>query len=122
LIHPLQVGSVVTQGWRVTGLTGVVRGASVLTLENAVGRSHRVHVCRNDGTPQGLVYTDKFDLVVMNGGRGDLPTEEGFGLAVGEVAHLIATNEQSFQNDPIVAALLTQSEREQSFAATAWLR
>ena len=112
------VGSVVAHGWRVAELSGVADGSLVLTLENERGRAHRVHLCRNDGSPQGLVYTKRFDLVVMNGGQGDLPTEEGLAQAVAEVAHVLAANE----SDRHVAALLPHAERVQLFAAAAALR
>jgi hypothetical protein len=91
-----------------------------LTLENERGRAHRVHICRNDGRPQGLVYTKRFDLVVMNGGQGDLPTEEGFARAVAEVAHVLAANERGWQQEPV--ALLPHAERVQRFADAAQLR
>ncbi len=120
LIKPLAAGSAVSEGWRVQTMTGVVHGSSVLTLENERGRAHRVHICRNSGAPSGLVYTDNVDLVVMNGGRGDLPTEEGFGQAVAEIAHAIAANEKRLPQ--IVAELMPQSEREDLHAATARLR
>lgn len=118
LLRPLAAGSMVAHGWRVAELSGVADGSLVLTLENARGRTHRVHVCRNDGDPQGLVYTKRFDLVVMNGGRGDLPTEEGLAQAIAEVAHVLAANE----SEPAVAALLPHAERVQRFAAAAALR
>jgi hypothetical protein len=111
LLHPLAVGSVVAHGWRVAELTGVDDGSCVLTLRNERGRAHRVHVCRNDGHPQGLVYTDRLDLVVMNGGQGDLPTEEGLAQAVAEVAHVLAANEGNLQQAPLVVALLPHAER-----------
>src|SRR5262249_53141294 len=95
LVRPLALGAEVAHGWRVSGLTGVVDGVCVLTLENARGRVHRVHLCRNDGRPQGLVFTDRFDLVVMNGGQGDLPTEEGLAQAVAKVAPVLAGNESA---------------------------
>ncbi len=120
LLRPLTVGAIVTSDWRVSDLTGVVDGSCVVTLENGKGRSQRLHICRNDGRPSGLVYTDRFDLVVMNGGRGDLPTEENFGQAVAEIAHVIAGNEA--KHDELMRTLLPQSEREQKFAATARLR
>ncbi len=115
LVRPLAMGAMVAHGWRVAGLTGVADGSCVLTLENERGRSHRVHICRNDGTPRGLVYTDRFDLVAMNGGQGDLPTEETFGLAVAEVAHVIAGNER--RHAEIATALLPQTERVRLFSA-----
>ena len=118
LLHPLAMGSTVGHGWRVAGLTGVVDGSCVLTLENARGRTHRVHVCRNSGRPQGLVYTKRFDLVVMNGGQGDLPTEEGLAQAVAEVAHVLAANEGRWEHEPIVTALLPQAERLRLFSGS----
>ncbi len=122
ILEPLTVGALVASDWRVVDFQGAVDGACVLTLGNDRGRTNRVHVCRNDGQPRGLVYTSRFDLVVMNGGRGDLPTEEGFGLAVAEIAHTIAANETSSRGAEVASALLPQSDREQRFAATARLR
>ena len=112
----------VVRGWHVAGLTGVVNGSCVLTLENERGRAHRVHLCRNDGRPHGLVYTKRVDLVVMNGGQGDLPTEEGLAQAVAEVAHVLAANENQRRLEPVVTALLPQTERVQRFAGAAQLR
>jgi len=116
LLRPLKMGSAVAHGWRVAGLTGVVDGACVLTLQNQRGRTHRVHLCRNDGRPHGLVYTQRFDLLVMNGGVGDLPTEEGLAQAVAEVAHVLAANEGEGRHAPVVTALLPHAERVRRFA------
>jgi len=113
LVAPLALGSVVAHGWKVAGLTGAVDGSCVLTLQNERGRSHRVHLCRNDGQPSGLVYTRQLDLVVMNGGEGDLPTDETLAQAVAEVAHVLAANESS--RDATVTALLAHSERVRRF-------
>jgi hypothetical protein len=122
LVAPLAQGSVVAHGWRVADLTAIVDGSCVLTLQNERGRAHRVHLCRNDGTPQGLVYTQRVDLVVMNGGRGDLATEEGFAQAVAEVAHVVAANEGAARHAALVGALLPQTERTERFASAAKLR
>lgn len=122
LLSPLVVGSAVANGWRVAGLTGVCSGSCVLTLENERGRTHRIHICRNDGSPQGMVYTNRIDLVVMNGGLGDLPTEESFAQAVAQVAHVLASNEDRRELEPVVTALLPHAERVERFAAAARLR
>lgn len=116
LLDPLAMGSEVANGWRVAGLTGAVDGSCVVTLQNERGRALRVHVCRNDGRPQGLVYTRRFDLVVMNGGQGDLPTEEGFAQAVAELAHVLAANEVDPRQASVVAALMPHSERVHQFS------
>ena len=122
LLEPLAKGSTVARGWRVADVSAVVDGSFVLTLENRRGRAHRVHVCRNDGRPEGLVYTRHLDLVIMNGGRGDLPTEEGLAQAVAEVAHVLAANEGKWGCAPVMTALLPQAERVKKFGAAAKLR
>lgn len=116
LLQPLAMGSVVAHGWRVAGLSGAVDGSCVLTLENERGRSHRIHLCRNGGQPQGLIHTERFDLLVMNGGQGDLPTEEGFAQAVAKVAHVLSANEHG-RRAAVVAALMPHEERLRRFTA-----
>src|SRR5438132_12190957 len=44
LLRPLAAGATVARGWRVTDLSPVQNGACVVTLANARGRSHRVHI------------------------------------------------------------------------------
>lgn len=117
LLSPLSEGSLVVAGWRLTDMSGVVDGACVVTLQNEKGRSHRIHLCRNDGTPQGLIHTKRLDLVVMNGGQGELPTDEGFAQAVAQVAHVLAKNED-YQSSAI-STLLTHSERVRLFSGPA---
>ena len=120
LLSPLTAGATVGYGWRVTELSAVTNGSCVLTLENARGRAHRVHLCGNAGQPQGLVFTNQLDLLVMNGGQGDLPTEEGFAQAVAEVAHVLASNEG--RETALLAGLLPHAERLSQFTAAAQLR
>ena len=120
LLQPLREGSEIADGWHLAALTGVVHGSCVVTLRNESGREYRVHVCRNNGNPQGLVYTNRFDLVVMNGGRGDLPTEESVGQAVAKLAHIMAANESS--QAEVVASLMTQADRVDSYTTSARLR
>ena len=52
----------------------------------------------------------------MNGGQGDLPTEEGFAQAVAEVAHVLAANESDRRHEPVVTALLPHAERVRLFS------
>lgn len=117
LLRPLTAGSLVGHGWRVADLSDVEDGAFVLTLRNERGRTDRVHFCRNDGRPKGIVYSDRFDLLVMNGGQGDLPTDEGLARAVAEVSHVIAANEAQASQKQVVDALLPHDERLRRFAA-----
>ena len=117
LVSPLVAGSMVAHGWRLVALGPVEDGSCVVTLQNRRGRSHRVHLCRNDGNPQGIVYTRRVDLVVMNEGYGDLPTEERLAQAVAKLAHVIAANEATARDR--VAELLPHAERLRRFAAAA---
>jgi hypothetical protein len=116
LVSPLTAGSVVAHGWRLGDLSPVQDGSCVATLTNERGRSHRVHLCRNDGGPQGLIHTRRVDLVVMNGGQGDLPTEEGLAQAVAALAHVVAANEAKTP-DGVLADFLPHAERVRRFAA-----
>lgn len=116
LLAPLGVGAEVAHGWRLVDLTPVRDGSAVATLQNQRGRSHRVHLCRNDGSPQGVVYTRRVDLVVMNQGYGDLPTEEHLGQAVAALAHAVAANEATLPAD-VFAELLPHAARVERFAA-----
>ena len=116
LVSPLAAGSALAHGWRLAELGPVKDGSCVATLQNGRGRSRRVHLCRNAGTPQGIVYTRRVDLVVMNDGNGDLPTEEHLAQAVAELAHVVAANEAT-SPDRIFTDLLPHTERLQRFAS-----
>jgi len=118
VLRPLVAGSAVAHGWRLVDLSAVQDGSCVVTLENARGRSRRVHLCRNDGTPHGIVYTRRVDLVVMNEGHGDLPTEEGLAQAVAALAHVVAANETRVP-DGLLGELLPHTERLRRFASAA---
>ena len=116
LVHPLVAGSLVAHGWRLADLGPVRDGSCVVTLANACGRTRRVHLCRNDGDPQGIVYTRRLDLVVMNEGHGDLPTEERLAQAVAQLAHAVAANEATVSRR-VFADLLPHGERLRRFAS-----
>jgi hypothetical protein len=118
LVSPLAAGAELAHGWRLAELGPVKDGACVVTLQNAAGRTRRVHLCRNAGSPQGLVYTRRVDLVVMNEGYGDLPTEEPLAQAVAALAHVIAANEGT-TSAALFTALLPHAARVERFAAAA---
>jgi hypothetical protein len=115
LVSPFGAGAVVAHDWRLVDLSPVRDGSTVATLRNAGGRAHRVHLCRNDGSPHGIVYTRRVDLVVMNQGDGALPTEEHFGQAVAALAHAVAANETTVTDD-VLAGLTPHAERLERFA------
>ena len=119
LLGPLTAGAEVAPGWTVAELSPVAAGSSVVTLRSAQGRTQRVHLCRNGGTPAGLVHTERYDLVVMNGGAGDLPTDEGLAQAVAALAHAVARNEAA---QPVAGELLAHAERVARYGTDAKLR
>lgn len=121
LFRPLAVGTLLAHGWRLSDVSAPIDGACVVTLQNERGRVQRVHVCRNDGRPRGLVYTSRLDLVVMNGGEGDLETEENMAQAVAEISRVLAANEGDAANRTVIDALLPHAERLQQFSdANEW--
>jgi len=56
------------------------------------------------------------DLVVMNEGHGELPTEERLGQAVAQLAHAVARNEAKAPA-AVLAEFLPHRERVRRFAA-----
>lgn len=111
LIAPLAVGARLVGGWSITSIGTVESGAAVLTLKSDQGRSQRVHICRRGEDSGGLSRTADFDLVVMNGGVGDLPTEENLAHAVAELGRAIVRNEGSPEMVALRDALSTHTER-----------
>src|SRR5262245_41061503 len=51
LLSPLAAGAVVAHAWHVADLSPVRDGSCVVTLEDERKRAHRIHLCRNDGSP-----------------------------------------------------------------------
>jgi hypothetical protein len=120
LVAPLSAGAALGHGWQVAELSPVQAGSCVLTLQNERGRTHRIHFCRNAGTPAGLVHTTEVDLLVMNGGSGELPTDEGLAQAVATVAHAVARNESAARVAQV--GLLAHAERVARYGTSAQLR
>ena len=120
LLAPLSAGAALGHGWQVAELSPVHAGSCVLTLSHASGRTHRIHLCRNGGAPVGLVHTAEVDLLVMNGGAGELATDEELAQAVAAVAHAVARNESASRVAQV--GLLAHAERVERFGTSAQLR
>lgn len=99
LLAPLGRGAHLGEGWFLAHLGAVERGASVLTLQHRDGAIGRVHLCHHQGAPKGLAHTELLDLVLMDGGRGDKPTDESLGRVLMGLAAQIRGNELSGQGD-----------------------
>ncbi len=116
LLHPIGMGTPLKFGWYVAGLSGVERGASVLTLAHASGRKATVHICAHRGAPQGLAHTRLVDLVLMDGGSGSFRTDEQLGRVVLGVAERIRRNEAEVPGDLApIARMMTHEERLAAF-------
>jgi len=116
LLHPLQRGDSLPRGWRVGALSRVERGASVLELVRNETETVRVHLCFRVGEPKGLAYTQMFDLLLMDGGNGQQPTEEGLARVLKDIARRIATNELRSEGDlKPLARMMSHDERVEAY-------
>jgi hypothetical protein len=112
LLQPLVQGDAIGLGWSLGSLGPVERGASVLELRHSTGQTARVHICTYEGKPKGLAHTELFDLVLMDGGQGNKPTEETVGRVLLSLAEKMSENELDEEADLTrVGRMLTHGER-----------
>jgi hypothetical protein len=114
LLSPVGPGSSAGQGWTAKALSPVRNGAAVLTLSNREGRTARVHICARRGSATGVAQTHLLDLVLMDGGDGNKPTDEGLGRVLRTLAKRVAKNELSAIDVTTLdsmARMLTHKER-----------
>ncbi len=114
LMAPLSDGSSIGGGWSLAGLSPVQAGAAILTLRHRDGRQSRVHLCAWHEAPRGVAHTALLDMIVMDGGQGDQPTEEGLGRALRSLAGRIRRNELESGVD--IAALSRLQSHEERVA------
>ena len=118
LLAPLKNGQTIGLGWHVKGLGRIDRGAAVLELEHDSGRHERVHICTHEGVPKGLAHSALFDLILMDGGQGDKPTEETIGRVLLTLAEIIRENELGDDADiDRVTRMLSHHERVSIYGA-----
>jgi hypothetical protein len=94
LLTPFGMGDDVGLGYRIASLSGVKRGGIVLTLVDEAGARVQVHLCQRGDEPRGMSYTQRFDIIIMNGGDGSEITSESIGRVVRTLAECIKHNEQ----------------------------
>ena len=118
LFAPLQAGSALGAGWSLANLSEVRRGACVLELVHETGDVARVHVCGHDGRPKGLAHGHMVDLVLMDGGNGDKPTDEQLGRVLLGIAVRVRLNEGSPEGDLApLAAMMSHPDRVARYGA-----
>lgn len=118
LLNPLQVGSAVGKGWSIRKLSPVRGGSSVMTLSHGVHGEARIHICARNGEGQGLSQTRLLDFVLMDGGDGNLRTNEGLARVVKGIANRVAKNEVCAVDTSTLDAMsgmLTHDERKALF-------
>jgi hypothetical protein len=116
LLNPIALGTPLKYGWYVAGLSGVERGAAVLSLAHANGRKAQVHLCAHNGAPRGVAHSSLIDLVLMDGGTGSFRTDEKLGRVVLGLAERIRRNEADPSGDlKPVARMLTHDQRVGAF-------
>ncbi len=97
LLAPLAVGSQV-DGLTIVGMHGVRYGAASVVLETSSHKQLQIDILRHDSAPDAplpVARTEKYDLVVANGGKGDTPTSYGLDRATRQMAAAIRKNEAS---------------------------
>ncbi len=99
MLSPLAPGAALARGWRVSSLSAVRKGASVLTLVHDTKGPIEVHLCAHDGSPRGVASTEFVDLIIMDGGHGTAPTDEELGRLVMDLAAKIRENEMDENGD-----------------------
>lgn len=115
LFSPVQRGEEIAHGWSIAGLTGAVAGAYNLRLANADGRAATVHVCLKDEYSSGVVQSDLFDLVLMNGGEANADSEEDLAQVLTVVTEHMKNNE-AFLSAEALAPLMSHEDRVAKFA------
>lgn len=119
LLGGLEPGAPLGLGWSLASVSPVTMGASVLELWHQGGELTRVHLCARDGRPKGLAHTALFDLVLMDGGQGDRPTDERLGRALLNLASRIKQTELSAGASDELRGLLSHLDRVERFGAAA---
>ena len=118
LLAPLSRGSDLTHGWSIDELGLIVDGGAVLTIGHAQQGSVRIHVCLHNQNAKGFVYSELFDLIVMDQGRGVREVPADLASVLTLIAGRICDNElsQAAEIDDI-AGMMTHAERVNAFGA-----
>ena len=114
LIAPLQQNSSVGKGWKVSGLSEIKHGASILSLKHSSDDVTNIHICAKEGKERGIACSALLDLVLMDGRQGEQPTREDLGRVVLGIAKRIQQNEMNMNAD-LASLTRLQSHDERVF-------
>ena len=109
LVAPLAAGTPLTEEWILRDVTPVARGGFAVELVHRQGHEARVAVCARGDEPAGIRTTDRLDLIVVNHGRGLIPTTSHLEQAVDALAERLGANEAGA--DAALARMLSFSAR-----------
>ena len=112
LLAPLGRGAHLGGGWFLAHLGPVEKGAAVLTLQHQDGAVASVHLCHHVGSPRGLASTELIDMILMDGGQGEKPTDERLGRVLMGLAQVVRGNELRGDGDlAMLAQMQPHAER-----------
>ena len=120
LLAPLQTSERLKDGWVLDDLSPITEGASVLTLKRR-GQSLRIHICLHDDAPRGLAYSELFDLIVMDHGRGVRTVPEDLSPTLHLLSDIIRENEwNDVPNHRLdgINRMMTHADRVRAFGAS----
>jgi len=120
LLAPLQEGEHLEDRWILHSLSPIKEGASVLTLQRG-STSLRIHICLHDGAPKGLAYSELFDLIVMDHGRGVRAVPEDLSPTLLFLSDIIRENEwNDVPNHRLdgINRMMTHADRVRAFGSS----
>lgn len=104
-LAPYTEGASLPLGFSVASLTPVVAGSALLTLRHLSGPEAVVRVARLGATPIGIAQTRELDLLLVNGGKGRVPTDETVARVVLTMAAVVRAYEAE---GPVATGALRQ--------------
>ena len=122
LLDPLAAGDELGEGWVIADLSRVRKGAAILVIEHPEHGQLDIHICSHDGVPRGYVHTELFDLIVMDGGRGESKIGPAFLEVLKHIADQILSNELRDDADAHlqdIERMMTHHERVHTFGPVA---
>jgi hypothetical protein len=117
LLAPLQPLERLENRWVLDSLSTIKDGASVLKLSRG-SETVRIHICLHDDAPRGPAYSELFDLIVMDHGRGVRPVPEDLSPTLLLLSDIIRENEWNDVPDRQldgINRMMTHAERVRAF-------
>ncbi|MEC7986776.1 MAG: hypothetical protein VX278_16530 [Myxococcota bacterium] len=111
LFEPLAKGSYLANQWFLSDLSPIEKGAAILTLSAKDDRQARIHICGHAGSPKGIAHTKYLDLLLMDGGDGNTPSNESLGRVILSLAKHIENTESLLEQSSILSRFALHEDR-----------